>query len=818
MKKLVALLLNVVLAASLFAFSGKNATDDEYFAFSALRSDYLKEWKSATPEQQIFLALTHNLLGSNGMSYTQLFPRTEKKRTDSYEKTCENILKSSWNIESAKDIPLALPRLDYKSNHPDSADLAFTYEKMVAALKKNTIENIDDYAVKAGFTPYERQILYFASFFKQNYDENGVIAYDLGRKLNIFRWALGCGYITWDEAWAYAEPVIKEILSRFDSWIDYTRSYIGGRLVFSMVQAMTNEEYFYQSIKSAEVFYDKFGKLIPKGFFRVNELKENPFADMWDWMDSVSQEYTAYDVLFSAYYRDNEDVIKLFGQELLSNMISYVCSEHPEDPFYALQVADKYYSAAKNGDAAENLDKAYEVLEAAFEYSERLPHDHWMYNQYKVLHYLVCIYTDHFEQVVSMYESFPILKQQNSDQYDYEYAYALYALIKDSEPDDEKIRMRNIALAILDRLSLNNDINDNVIDELRSYGNKIDIPEDPEESYRQAIEYYNNKQYQYAYTLLMNAAEKGHGLACNELGGCYLNGIGTQQSLELAFRYYSLAAERGVALGAYNVGICYALGEYVEKDMVKAARWITKAAYDDCPVAAYTIADYYRLGNGVEKNENKAFQWMEKACQLEYPGAFSDLGTYYSLGIGCEVDQKKAIEYFLKGSDLGSSLCMRKLAICYENGNGVEKDINQAAWYFNQAAKQGDGYSMYLLGSLYETSIQLRDHLKTAFYWYEKGAEIRNGPALMRIGDAYYAGEYGYEQSYEHAVEYYYAAYEEGYAPAWVAMARILHFGHGVDKNDKLAWQFLQAAVNSEVDGAAEMMQNFGWSIDKPIE
>lgn len=161
---------------------------------------------------------------------------------------------------------------------------------------------------------------------------------------------------------------------------------------------------------------------------------------------------------------------------------------------------------------------------------------------------------------------------------------------------------------------------------------------------------------------------------------------------------------------------------------------------------------------------------------------------------------------------------MRKLAICYENGNGVEKDINQAAWYFNQAAKQGDGYSMYLLGSLYETSIQLRDHLKTAFYWYEKGAEIRNGPALMRIGDAYYAGEYGYEQSYEHAVEYYYAAYEEGYAPAWVAMARILHFGHGVDKNDKLAWQFLQAAVNSEVDGAAEMMQNFGWSIDKPIE
>ena len=88
----------------------------------------------------------------------------------------------------------------------------------------------------------------------------------------------------------------------------------------------------------------------------------------------------------------------------------------------------------------------------------------------------------------------------------------------------------------------------------------------------------------------------------------------------------------------------------------------------------------------------------------------------------------------------------------------------------------------------------------------------------MRIGDAYYAGEYGYEQSYERAVEYYYAAYEEGYGPAWVAMARVCHFGQGVDKNDKAAWQFLAAAVNNDIEGAAKMMENFGWSIDQPIE
>jgi len=816
MKKIVAILLNVVLFTSLFGFSGKNASDSEYRAFDAVSENYLEEWSSVTDQQKIFLALTHNLFGSNGMNYTQLFPREEGKRTDSYEKSCASILKGSWSVVSAKEIPEVLTRLDYNSTNSESSDFACTYDKMVLALKNN-IDNIDVYSVKSGFTPYERQILYFASFYGKYFDENGVIGYDLGRKLNILRWALGCGYLNWEETWAYAEPVVQEILTRFDSWIDFTRSYIGGRFCFSMTQARTSEDYFYTSIKSSEVFYHRLGKEIPQGFFRVNEYKEEPFKDMWNWEEAYTNEYQAFDVLYAAYYRENKDVIKLFGEELLSNMITYSRTVFPEDPFYALYAAKNLVKETKSGDT-EKLNETYEILEEAFLYSELLPHDHWLYEDYKIFHYVICTYTDHFEQVVSMYESFPCIKAAKMDQYDFEYAYAIYALIEGTEPNEEKIRMKKTALAILDRLALTNDINDSLLDSLRSYGETVEIPEDAEDIFNLAIDYYNNKQYQFAFTLLMEAAEKGHARACNELGACYINGIGTQQNYELAFRYYSMAAERGFALGAYNVGICYQLGEYVNKDLVLAARWVTKAALEECPVAMYTLADYYRRGTGVLKDEKKAVQWMEKACQYNFPGAYSDLGSYYATGVGCEVDLEKAVEYFKTGVELGNMQCMRKLGICYLNGNGVEADTSQAAWYFNLAAKEGDETSMYFLGKIYENSIGLEGRLKTAFYWYEKAADNNDGEALIRMGDAYYGGEYFYEQDFEKAASYYYTAYQMGYGPAWVSLARLFHFGHGVEKNDKTAWELLSAAVKYEVSGAAEMMKNFGWSVDVPIE
>ena len=39
------------------------------------------------------------------------------------------------------------------------------------------------------------------------------------------------------------------------------------------------------------------------------------------------------------------------------------------------------------------------------------------------------------------------------------------------------------------------------------------------------------------------SADKGNTTAQNNLGNCYLNGIGTEKDYEIAFKYYKLSAD-----------------------------------------------------------------------------------------------------------------------------------------------------------------------------------------------------------------------------------------------------------------------------------
>ena len=73
------------------------------------------------------------------------------------------------------------------------------------------------------------------------------------------------------------------------------------------------------------------------------------------------------------------------------------------------------------------------------------------------------------------------------------------------------------------------------------------------------------------------AAEKGHAMAQNNLGGMYANGRSVPQNDAEAVKWYRLSAEQGFAPAQNDLGLMYANGTGGPQDDVLAYAWLNLA-------------------------------------------------------------------------------------------------------------------------------------------------------------------------------------------------------------------------------------------------
>ena len=99
-----------------------------------------------------------------------------------------------------------------------------------------------------------------------------------------------------------------------------------------------------------------------------------------------------------------------------------------------------------------------------------------------------------------------------------------------------------------------------------------------QDTLEQAIQYYDNKEYDKAVPMFQRLAQGGDMIAQFVLGYCYDEGQGVPQDYTQAAYWYRKAAEQGDADAQYNLGYCYKYGRGVLKDMVEAGRWYKLAA------------------------------------------------------------------------------------------------------------------------------------------------------------------------------------------------------------------------------------------------
>ncbi|RHZ86474.1 hypothetical protein Glove_50g58 [Diversispora epigaea] len=184
-----------------------------------------------------------------------------------------------------------------------------------------------------------------------------------------------------------------------------------------------------------------------------------------------------------------------------------------------------------------------------------------------------------------------------------------------------------------------------------SYCCKIATEKDKEkvfQLFKKLVEGDSSGQNEKAFQRFMKSAKGGNSDGQNNLGYCYLCGIGTTNDEEKAFQWHLKSAEGGNNDGQNYLGYCYL------------------------------------RGIGTKKDDEKAFHSGQ-----------SILGSFYQFGIGATKDEEKALQYYMKSAEGGNNIGQIFLGLYYYDF--LTKDGEKAFQLFMKAAEDGDSIGQNFL-------------------------------------------------------------------------------------------------------------------------
>jgi TPR repeat protein len=296
---------------------------------------------------------------------------------------------------------------------------------------------------------------------------------------------------------------------------------------------------------------------------------------------------------------------------------------------------------------------------------------------------------------------------------------------------------------------------------------------------REAMKYY------------LDAADRSHAGAINDLGGIFEYGSGVPKNLATAIVWY----ERAAALG--HAGAMNRLGELSEKGIglpqgfATERDWYEKAATLGNGPAMNNLAELLRK----DGNLPAAANWYRKAAERGLAGAMNSLGELSESGMGVAQDYRAARTWYQKAVDLGHADAMGNLGRLLESGRGGAQNLEAAReLYLNGAARNGR-IAMYRLGGMLENGRAVEKDLAQAKQWYQRAAELEYAPALNALGRLHLAG-IGVVKDYERAKTLFEQAANLGDASAMNNLGLLYLRGAGVQRDFILARMWFEKAAS----------------------
>lgn len=346
-----------------------------------------------------------------------------------------------------------------------------------------------------------------------------------------------------------------------------------------------------------------------------------------------------------------------------------------------------------------------------------------------------------------------------------------------------------------------------------------------------ALEYYDGEHGEdnrgKAFELFQNVLKEDpdNTYAINNLGNCYINGIGTEADLKKAQRLYRKAAEKGDVNAQFN--LAKSLEE--EKDP-ECIDWYNKAFQKGDIDAPQKLSLIYYAGEIVPQSIELYVEYANKAIDVGNVSSMLDYAYLLINGENIEKDVFQGAQLMHKAANAGSRTAMSNLALLYERGIGVNVNLDSAIEWGLKAAKEGDTdglaavasdlfYGKYYIenkqkgvelfelvaefGNLgcaenialcYVNGVEVEQNIEKAIYFYEKAALLGSLKAYDSLAQLY--KNVNAETSDQRLFEAVMKGVSAGNADAYYRAHLYYKEGTFVEEDDTVSYNYLRKALD----------------------
>jgi len=288
----------------------------------------------------------------------------------------------------------------------------------------------------------------------------------------------------------------------------------------------------------------------------------------------------------------------------------------------------------------------------------------------------------------------------------------------------------------------------------------------------------------------LDAADRGHAGAMNDLGGVFEYGVGVPKNLTTAIVWYERAAELGHAGAMSHLGQLIENGIGTPQDLAKAKRWYEKAAMLGNAGSMNNLANLFRR----DGDASAAAHWYLKAAQLGLASAMNSIAELSEVGLGVPQNFGAAKYWYTKAADLGNADAMGNLGALFEGGRGEQPNLEIARQWYIKGANLNGRLAMHHLGALFETGRGVPKNLSEAKLLYERAAALGYSPALNDLGRLHLVGV-AVPKNYIKAKNLFEQAAAYGDADAMNNLGILYLDGKGVGRDISIARMWFERAI-----------------------
>jgi len=349
---------------------------------------------------------------------------------------------------------------------------------------------------------------------------------------------------------------------------------------------------------------------------------------------------------------------------------------------------------------------------------------------------------------------------------------------------------------------------------------------------------------------MRKAAENRHILAQVEYADMLFNGVGTEQDIVAATRYYQLAADRGN--NDARMKISSLVGSDEDEERTEIIRLFKELAGMGNPQNEYRYGDLLLKTAWNDDDRKEALEWFLKAANKGNLDSKYQAATMYRDGIGTQVNVEQSIKMFKEAADAGHYWAQSSLAELLLTGIKVEKNEPEAFKWYLRSAESGNPRSQYQVAVMCRDGIGTEINPEISKKWFKtfsqssfvnyqimmaetlksqkfdteagqeqlllKAAESHNSHAMFLLGVAY---RDQIPSNMSEAVKWLTLSTERNNVRAQLDLGDIYLKGIGIDKDPQKAFRYYMSASSNGNPLAAyriSMMYKAGLGVEQNME